>query len=105
MSTPNIANAVQVHAAGRVAADGTLAANAANVTSVTRSGAGVYVVVLGTEIDILTRTISVQCATTSRAAQVVTESDTGFTVNTFDLATPTAADSIFYFEVKRHSNG
>lgn len=42
--------------------------------------------------------------TTSRAGQVVITSDTAWQVTTFDLATPTAADSAFVLTAQRYKH-
>ena len=105
MSTPNIPNATELHAAGAVTgAAGVLGANAVNIVSVVRNGAGDYTITMAQAIAQATRTIKVQAINAAgRAATVVDTSSTVFEALIWDLAVPGAADSDFYFEVKRRS--
>ena len=104
MSTPNIPNAVELHAAGSVTGAGVLGANSVNITGVVRNGAGDYTVTMAQAIGQATRTIKVQAINAAgRAATVVDTSATVFEVLTWDLAVPGAADSDYYFEVRRRS--
>ena len=101
MTTPNIPNSVQFHAAARVTGGTGATVSAQNITSVTRNGAGDYTVVLGTEIDPLTRSIQVSIEGAAAGfASVDNQTDAGFDILTFNQA-GAATDFDHSFTVQR----
>lgn len=102
MSSPNVPNAVQVHAAGEVTGvGGVLGPGSVNIVSVSRTAAGIYVVTLGTAIAVRDRTIQATLRNTIGLIFLDAETDTTFEVRTTNTVFA-LADRDFYFEVKRH---
>ena len=103
MSTPNIPNAVGLHAAGRiVGGTGAQDAGSQNIVSVVHTGAGDYLVTMAQPIDQASRHIDIQPVNVAgRSSTVVDTSATVFQVLTWDLVGPAAQDTDFYFEVRR----
>jgi len=85
---------------GKVAGGTGALTDGINVTSATRTGAGVYDVVLTTGIAVTNRRVVVTCRDAVAGIINVTAqpSATAFTISTFD-ATPAPADRDFEFSV------
>tara|TARA_R100001244_G_scaffold132394_1_gene108859 strand:- start:8444 stop:8764 length:321 start_codon:yes stop_codon:yes gene_type:complete len=102
MTAPNLGT-FNVHAAGKVTAETATLADGVNTVGVTRTGLGVYVINLGTEIDDTVRHTSVQARFASAGIvqlnpAVQTDSTVGVLAFT---AAGAAADIDFEYLVQR----
>lgn len=107
MSTPNVPNAVSLHASADVsAATPPVVTNAQNISGVTRTGAGIWVVTLATALDFNDRKVTLtpnQAAGATVQLDPAVQTDTTIGVLGFDLAVPGAVDAAWQIKVDRVS--